>query len=353
MTTLCFISARNLGDAVLHADLIRRLQQASFADRWIVWTFPAAKFLFEGLENTEIIASQFPIGATGSTFFKGGYRSFLAAVRTIRARKPDVALDVVGDFRERLALRLLGAPLLHSPEWETGHPFRHHNRMLPFKAGRALTIPTTLVNLYEAQQRMVTVLTQGRASAPKAAPAQFREGQTLQVGIHPSASATFKLWPEERWQGLIAQLNGRFPGSHFTLFGAPSERPALESLASGLTVSHELFTASLGEFRARLQHMDLLFGLDSFSVHLSHSLGVPSVVLVGANDPAIFTPPSATAVTHPGRCPHQPCGGRPQCVGTPFQYSCMIDISAADVMQAVPMARASGTPFSTTSALAP
>lgn len=343
MTTLCLISARNLGDAVLHADFLKQLQRTGRADRWIVWTFAGARFLFDDLPHTQIVCSDFPIGATGRQFFKGGWRSFLAAVRLIRRERPDETLDVVGDFRERLALRLLGAPINHSPEWETGHPFRHHNRMPAFRPGRPMSVPADELSLYAAQARMLQALvppTGIAATESGGTRVEPSAGSALRVGLHPSASAPFKLWPQARWTALVDLLSQRFPGSSFTLFGAPSERPVLQALANTLHAPHEVFTASLREFKDRLSTIDLLIGLDSFSVHLAHSQGVPSIVLVGANDPRIFTPPSGVAATHPGRCRFQPCGGRPRCEGTDFQYSCMIDITPEDALRAIPVLNA-------------
>lgn len=340
MRTLCFLSARNLGDAVLHADFLRRLQRANRADRWIVWTFSQASFLFEGLPNTEIICSDFPMGMTGAAFVKkGGWRSFLVAVRRIRHKMPDEAVEVVGDLRERLALRLTGAPCLHSPEWETGHPFRLHIHALPFRPGRPMSVPAAMLNLHDALALMLDSVAPGapiESGRPLFTP--FRSGQNLHIGLHPSASVPFKLWPAARWIELVKQLCETFPGSSFTLFGAPKDRPALQDLADSLDAPHNLFTESLHDFKDHLSKVDILIGLDSFSVHLAQSQSVPSIVLVGTNDPRIFTPPGAVSVTHPGRCPAQPCGGRPSCIGTNYQYSCMNDITPQDVLHAMTLA---------------
>lgn len=351
MKIICLLSARNLGDAVLHADALRRLQLAHKADRWIVWTFAQARFLFEGLPDTEIVCSDFPMGSTSSRFTKnGGWRSFFAAIRHIRSIGLVEAIDLVGDLRERLSLRLLGAVRWYSPEWETGHPFRNHIRTLPFLADRKITVPASLVNLYDAQMLMLRAIDQDVSkdlNLPRRG--ALSRGHGLQIGLHPLASVEFKLWPIEHWVELVALLSENIPGSSFTLFGAPNERTSLQALADGLKHSKaptEIFTASLPEFKARLSNMDLLFGLDSFSVHLAHSLGVPSVVLIGANDQRIFTPPSGVPVMHSGRCPDQPCGGRPRCIGTDHQYSCMVDITPQDVLRSAPISSISRSIFS-------
>lgn len=336
MKTICFISARNLGDAVLHAEFLKRLRYANKTNRLIVWTFEQARFLFEDLPNTKIVCSDFPMGASRRAFLRGGWRSFLAAVWHIRQIKPDELIDVIGDFRERIALRLICSAVMHSPEWETGHPFRNHARMLPFRAGQPMTIPASEISIYSALTLMLHALAPSTTMDFRLPHrTTIREGQALQIGLHLFASASFKLWPQENWETLVSLLNTRFPGSSFTLFGAPTDLPILEQFSTRLNVPYCLFTASLREFKTQLANIDLLFGLDSFSVHMAHSQGVPTVVLVGANDPRIFTPPGSVAVTHPGRCKFQPCNGTPHCVGSTFQYSCMIDISPEDALCAI------------------
>ena len=55
---LCFVSARNLGDAVFHAEFLKTLVSAGYADRVVVWTFPAARFLFEPIDRCEVVVSE-------------------------------------------------------------------------------------------------------------------------------------------------------------------------------------------------------------------------------------------------------------------------------------------------------
>jgi heptosyltransferase-3 len=157
----------------------------------------------------------------------------------------------------------------------------------------------------------------------------------LRIGIHPFASLRCKLWPQQHWLMLLKSLRQRHPDSELVLFGAPSDRAALLELRARADVPAELFTSSLPLLKERLRDLDLLVGLDSFSVHLAHSLGVPSIALIGPNDPMLFTPPTTTAVTQPGNCPHQPCNGKPRCIGSTFEYVCMSAITPEQVEQQV------------------
>lgn len=334
--TVCFISARNLGDAVLHADFLKQLMRGSYARRLVVWTFPQAAFLFDSLSNCEIVISNFPIGTTARNFIRGGFNGFVSASRYIKSLKPDLTLDIVGDFRERLALRLLNAPIRLSPEWETGHPFRRHNRMPPYRPGQLLSIPASEPNIYDAHRRMLRALVPGlRAETDPSQTIRIRGGRTYRIGLHPFASAAFKLWPQSNWIQLIELLSQHLPGSSFILFGAPADRPTLETLGSSVHAPHILVTGPLPEFREHVASIDLLVGLDSFSVHMAHSSGIPSVMLVGANDPRIFAPPSTRTVFSTGSCNFQPCGGRPKCIRTTFEYACMSRIAPFTVLSTI------------------
>jgi heptosyltransferase III len=333
---VCFISARNLGDAVIHADFIKKLNSLNYTNRWIIWTFPQAIFVFDEIKNCDIICSSFPMGATIKNFFKGGFLSFLKAIKLLRQLKPDITLDVIGDFREKFSCWIIGAKINFSPEWETGHPFRNHAYMLPFRKNRLLTIPVSKVNIYDAQTSMLYKLTSKNTHEKNNFNYHKIDTKNLKtIGIHPCASTSFKLWPNLHWAELLAMLWKRFPKTQFILFGSPSERTQLEQLASMVTVPHEIFTSSLQEFKNKMAKIDLLVGLDSFSVHMAHSLGVPSIVLFGANDARIFSSPSSIPIFHPGYCKFQPCGGRPQCIRTDFQYACMKAITPSEVMKSI------------------
>jgi heptosyltransferase-3 len=336
MKSLCFISSRNLGDAVIHAGFLRKLQVLPCKYNLIIWTFPQARILFDGIPNSEVICSDFPTGLTIKSFFRGGWRSFFLAALKIRSMKVDQSLDLVGDLREYLALRIVGAKELFSPGWMMGHPMRNQNRIGPFRVKRFINIPVSVPNIYDAHKLMLRAFNSNLKFLPEIFKfPSFSEGTALLIGLHPYASASFKLWTNDNWKELILLLIKHFPGSHFVLFGAQSERAMLGELSEAIPSAHSVSTGTLGEFCENLKNIDLLIGLDSFSVHMAHSMSIPSVVLVGSNNPNMFKPPSGIVVAHSSRCPFQPCGGKPRCINMPYRYSCMTDISPQEVLSAI------------------
>lgn len=331
---LCFISARNLGDAVFHAEFLKALVARGFATRYIAWTFPAARLLFADIPGCEIVTSDFPMGATRRSFFRGGFLGFARAAAQLRRQSASATLELVADFRERFAARLTGAARQLSPQWECGHPFRKHNR-IGRPVNGPLFVPRERVNLYAAYGDLLRTLT-GHGAPAFEIPKDHRHGARPPIlGVHPLASARCKLWPDAHWIALLSGLRERYPECRIVLFGAPSDRGRLQALSSSVDPAIALSCGTLVDFRERLADMSMLVGLDSVSVHLANSVGVPSVVLVGPNDPAVFTPPRAMAVWRKSACPFQPCGGKPRCIGTTFQYDCMDAIEPGDVLQAV------------------
>jgi heptosyltransferase-3 len=94
-------------------------------------------------------------------------------------------------------------------------------------------------------------------------------------------------------------------------------------------------TGSIPEFARELARLDLLVGLDSFSVHMAENVGTPSVMIVGPNDPALFAPPHAAVLSSSGGCAAWPCYNRPSCIGTAGEYVCIRSIPVEQVQAAV------------------
>jgi heptosyltransferase III len=332
---LCFISARNLGDAVVHACFLKKLIELAPEKPTIVWTFPQAKFLFENLSNCRVVCSDFPMGASMQSFLRrGGWRGFLRAFWHIFKSRPEHTVELVSDYRERFLSWCFMPSQRAFIHWEHGHPFRKHAYIPPWSGSASVSIAAPDASTYEAYNRLFQKITQSKIQVFTAsAHAASLPGQYKTVGLHPFASAPFKLWPLERWRALIEALILR--SCKVVLFGAPSDMPQLQALAQASPGGIEIFAQSLTAFNQRVASLDALVGLDSFSVHMASSLGVPTVLLNGPNDPRVFSPLTSHVVNRPEACPVQPCFGRPSCGGTRHEYVCMRSIETHQVMQKI------------------
>jgi heptosyltransferase-3 len=338
--SVCFLSARNLGDAVIHADFIRALCKLGFAEKYIIWTFPEAAFLFSDIKNSQVICSYFPMGASRIMFFKTWGKSFFSGLRTIKSQHPFCTIDFISDIRERIVCMLLRSATNYHLEWENGHCFRNYARISPFRSKKGFKIPIELINLYDVYKAFLRNITNHNNldftfNIDWPFPVGNRNEWCGQIGIHPFASKECKLWPMSNWLSLINSLNTLLPKANFVLFGSNSDRAALVNMKLELNKDVDLFTGTIMDFKSYLKHVDMLIGLDSFSVHMAQSQGVPSVMISGPNMPELAKPPSCRVVTNYGTCDIQPCNGKPKCIGTSDEFSCMSSISSNKVIDII------------------
>lgn len=95
-----------------------------------------------------------------------------------------------------------------------------------------------------------------------------------------------KLWEEERWIAVARQLieRGLTP---ILPFGSPVERQRAERIAASAPGAIVPPSLSLRELAAVIGHAELAIGVDTGLVHLAAALGVPTIALYTATDPAL------------------------------------------------------------------
>lgn len=331
----CLIASRNLGDIVMWSGLLEELIAARCAERFVVWTRPPMAWIFAGLPDCEVICSSFPVG-TKKEF--GGRQSlrFLAAAARIRALKPSVSVDFVGDFRERLFARMIGSPRHLHIGWESGHPYARVIRN-PLGRGRPLiTVPESVPNVYAAYGLMVRALTKRKRVVDALESHRQRRGRDTgpyRVGLHPFASLACKLWSPAKWERLARELLNR--GYDVTAFAAASEGEALRHMFAGLDGRITLDTTDLAAFDRVLPTLDIVIGLDSVAVHMAHRRGVPSITINAGAPPELWAVPSGRMLAASGGCPHYPCHNVAPCRGTPYQNACVEAITPDEVLGAI------------------
>jgi len=339
----CLIVARNLGDAVIQSLFFRDLIARGFAKRYVVWTRPQVAFLYEGLPECEVVTSQFPVG-TSKQFDRHTAPEFLRAAARLRRMRLAVTIDLIGDFRERLFARFAGAREHLHIGWAPGHPFARLIRN-PFGTGLPTwTVPSNHQNVYAAHTELLDALV---APPPRDTATSVRAGpaappRPARIGVHPFASQDCRKWPAGDWTRLVGQLLDN--GAEVTAFGADSDQPALEIMFAAFGVRVRIVTVSIPAFAQELSRLHLLVGLDSFSVHMAEKVGIASVMLNGASNPVLFSPPHAQVLSSSGGCAAWPCYNKPICVGGAAQYVCIRSIGIDSVCQAVERALAGSAP---------
>jgi heptosyltransferase-3 len=331
----CLILGRNLGDIVVQSGFVKRLVAANYAQRYLIWTRPQLAFLFKNMQDCTVVCSQFPVGTAKQFFTIGEALRFLKAVRAIRRQRPSVSLDFVGDLRERLFSRLIGSPHHLHIGWMPDHPYARLVRN-PLGPGHPfVTISAHTQNVYDAYEQFVDALVPARNDRQQLArPSRNASARLhgLKIGIHPFASQPSKLWPNENWQHLTRELLSQ--GASVTAFGAPHERPALQSMFAqfGAVV---FFTSSLENFADEVSNFDVIVGLDSFSVHMAHRQGVRSVTINAGTPGSLWAVPSGVTLSSSGGCAYYPCYNVAQCRQTPYEFACVKSILPKQVIDAI------------------
>jgi heptosyltransferase III len=124
---------------------------------------------------------------------------------------------------------------------------------------------------------------------------QYKRGDTSSGGIaiHPGSGGKQKCWPVERFAEVIERIWQR--GWPVLLLGGPADREQLAYLQRRLTPPRPellslLVNAPLTEVAKQLRQRRCYLGNDSGITHLAALLGLPTLALFGASDPAVWHP---------------------------------------------------------------
>lgn len=171
--------------------------------------------------------------------------------------------DADGELRRRFSVRdgqvFISAPAMPAVAPAAGH------YCAPL---RELGIPRT---------KVFYALTPDRRPAPR---------QT--IAVHPGSGSPAKNWPLERWLDVIATL----PQPVLLVLGEAERRsaPMLERMGAHVRVAQNLPLPALA---SELAQCRLFLGHDSGISHLAAACLVPSILLFGPTDPAMWAPPAS------------------------------------------------------------
>ncbi|MBV8063036.1 MAG: glycosyltransferase family 9 protein [Nevskia sp.] len=329
------LQCRNVGDAVIGTGLVEALGRSAPSLELHVLTRAGFRPLYA---NSPYVAAvhdaEFPMGS-GRRFGAAGAALLLRRVAALRRLRFDRVVNLCGDFRENALGWAIAARGNAGPVWPNGHAQRQHVRQgLTALVPGALHVAADAPGVYAAVQRLA-------ASLGATAPARQRlydasrqpylhRPQGGVVGLHPSTSQPCKEWPLPRWKALIGMI--REAGHAVVVFGAAAERERLAAVLGGMP-GVELATGSMETFFERLSRVAAFVGLDSFGIHAAHAIGVPSLMLNGANQADLVAPPDTLVIDGGSGLPCHPCYSRPSCVAGPRPYACIRDIAEARVMR--------------------
>lgn len=318
-----FLEARNFGDAIIKNTLIGQYGAEHPDEQIDIWAKRQFADIFLG--NTHIhkfYASGFPIAGLKSW----NIIQLIKKIWALRKEKYDIAIDTVGDFRERLLLWLVHPKRIVSIEREKGHPFNQLiRRGLSFLV-ESVEVSADKVNYYDQTAYLLYVL--GGQIEYNKTKLILKKKSTRVVGIHPFASQKCKMWSWDRWNALVIYLLKE--GYQVRFFCSPKERSALEEHIN-FQENVSVTAKGVKDFFLELQQIDLLICLDSFAVHAAYSVSVPSIMLNGANNFYLWKTPATEVVVGDFFCKYWPCYNKPKCK----DFRCMNAIQVLDVMKEI------------------
>jgi ADP-heptose:LPS heptosyltransferase len=272
---ILFITATNIGDAVLSSGLVKRLSDQIPNARFTIVAGPNAAPLFACVPNLDEL-----IVFTKS---RDG-RHWLDLWLKVRKRRWGLIVDMRGSAISGLLSRKRRAV--------------HHKHLGP-PVHKVLEAARVLHMEEDPPAPFIYVAPEVEAYA-----ADLTAGTGPILAIAPSANWVGKTWPLERFSRVALRLlgvDGPMKDGRLMLLGGASERKAIEGLRDvvprvrfiDLAGQVDLVTAFACLKRARL-----FIGNDSGTMHLAAAAGCPTLGLFGPSDERRYAPfgPSARSV---------------------------------------------------------
>lgn len=113
------------------------------------------------------------------------------------------------------------------------------------------------------------------------------------IALHPGSGSRTKNWTAANWHELAKKILAAYPQAQLAIIGGEADQAELESLASLRRNDRVEFweNLSLPALARKFGAVSGYLGHDTGISHLAAVLGVPSLLLFGPTDPAVWAPP--------------------------------------------------------------
>ena len=113
------------------------------------------------------------------------------------------------------------------------------------------------------------------------------------IALHPGSGSRMKNWAAANWHELAGKMLAAYPQARLAVIGGEADQAELESLASLRRSDRVEFWENLPlpALARNLGAASGYIGHDTGISHLAAVLGVPSLLLFGPTDPAVWAPP--------------------------------------------------------------
>ena len=263
------------------------------------------------------------------------WASLWASAQTLRQGAYDVGLDLRGELRHALLLRLAGIP--------------HRVAALQTAGAFLLTQALSPAPGHEVFRDWALLRDAGlpglgaRPGRPRLDPgavARTAARRRLKawglkpgfLALHPFAGSASRRWPPEYWRDLLARLPGAGPA---LLLGTAEEAQALRALmppAARRRLVPAAGALGLAELAAVLERAGLFLGLNSGPGHVAAAVGTPVLsIFSAANDPARWAPLGPRVRVLVEKAPCGPC----ELADCPLDNACLRQLGPDRVLRAL------------------
>jgi ADP-heptose:LPS heptosyltransferase len=333
MRTLLFLHWRNFGDAVIGLGLIEAMRLSQPHVHIDILTRPQFAFLYQNHPSVRhVYTASFPIGTMRNFSLRDAVHLAAELLRA-RRRRYDAVANLFSDVRENLAGYLIAPHGNFSPIWPITHPVSIQSRIGPsWLLSHPVLLPQDIQSVYDGMGYLNRALGADAPAIPRVYGTSkspvLHTPKPGRVGLHVSAGQECRRWPMDRWVDLAKQLLAE--GYDLRIYCATNERDSVETDFQQL-LTHKnaiaVVAGSIENFLNDTATCTLFLGHDSFGIHAAAALGVPRIMINGANVADVWAPPETVILRGNESLVCFPCFNKPTCSPGPSQYACVRAIS--------------------------
>jgi len=333
--TVCILSARRFGDAIMNASILKQASQTRPDIQWLIWTKPEFTPLFKLMGFDNLITAEFPIAGGLPKVLKGGWISLIKSIWILRGLKIDASIDFIGDTRESFLGMLIGSRRHYSPQWPPSHWMQHLIWHTQIPGVHYFPVKPNNDEVYQFIPTLLSELMGSKLSYERNSKSEkLVFNSPPKIAFHPYSSQSFKQWPTQSWIELAKLLSPCVLSTDIICSGS-EEKAAQEQFSACNPPIYITSCDSLEKLITQIQGIDLLIGVDSFLVHLASALGKKTIVINAGNLPQWWAPPNSLAIGQSGGCSYYPCFNEPKCIGKPTESFCINSITPEQIMAAI------------------
>jgi predicted lipopolysaccharide heptosyltransferase III len=318
------VKMRYIGDVLLNTPFLRAMRRA----------FPYSRISVLVNRGTEdVLVNNDDINDVITYDRSMGFFKQLAFVRDLRRRGFETVIDLSNSDRAAWLTRLSGARTRIGFKSNRDFRNRHMYNVLmdvpqegKHQIDRHLDVAKGL-GCKRPQRKMVLNLTDAEVAAGAGLTASAGEKYVV---LHPGARRWYKSWPPERFAELGDGLKKL--GLGVVICGGPGDLEAAGKIESAMKLKalNLAGKTTVRELSAVIKGAVLFVGNDSAPMHISYTVGTPTIALFGPTDYRGWHPIGADHMVFVKDVECSPCGHSSEC--TLGDDACMRLITVEEVL---------------------